>query len=184
MKSRRSHINYLYDKTLNKDSKAINELFDYLCVSFRLFLQSRNLDRHDIEEIIQSVMLTISSKFDSLTSAQNFSGWAYGVLRNKLFDYYKTEYRKQKRYVGEDSVGEKVPISASDPLLLMQLKKCLTRLSKKNPRYMRILNLFYLGLTKDEICDKLKITSNYFYVILLRARTMLKECLEEGDTIK
>ncbi len=184
MSSRSSHINYLYNKALDNDSQAVKELFEYLNVSFRLFLQLRNLDRDDIEEIIQSVMLTISAKFKGLDSACNFSSWAYRVLRNKLLDYYKTEYRKQKRYVSESNIKEGLPDFASDPLLLIQLKRCLSKISRKNLRYMRILNLFYLGHSKEEICDKLKITSNNFYVILSRARIMLKKCLENGDIVK
>jgi RNA polymerase sigma factor (sigma-70 family) len=183
MTSHKSHINYLYNKALNNDKKAVNELFDYLSVSFRLFLQSRNLDRYDIEDIIQTVMLTISQKYRDLTSPYNFSSWAYKVLMNKLYDYYKSRKGKKSKNINIDYMAKEHPGINSHAALLIQLKKCLSKISKKNLRYMRVLNLSYFGYTKSEICRKLQITPGNFYVILSRARAMLKRCLEEGDII-
>jgi RNA polymerase sigma-70 factor (ECF subfamily) len=184
VKSRSSHINFLFEKAKNNDSKAVNELFEYLNVSFRLFLQSRSIEKQDSEDILQSVMLTISAKYRDLVSSHNFSGWAYAVLKNKLYDFYKSKRSSKIQNVGKRNFAEEFSAATSNPLLLMQLKQCLSKISEKNLRYMRILNLCYLGHSKEEICNKLKITPNNFYVILSRARAMLKKCLEREDIIK
>jgi DNA-directed RNA polymerase specialized sigma24 family protein len=47
-------------------------------------------------------------------------------------------------------------------------------------RYARALNLIHKGFKVPEICRKLNVNANHFYVILKRGRSMLKVCLETG----
>jgi DNA-directed RNA polymerase specialized sigma24 family protein len=50
-----------------------------------------------------------------------------------------------------------------------------------NKRYARILVLRYQGYSAEEICDEFKITSKNLYMILSRARVLLKRCIETGE---
>ena len=71
--------------------------------------------------------------------------------------------------------------SATDPSFKRRLLDCLKKVNQTNTRHARILNLHYQGYTVTDICGKFKITRNNVYIILSRARLMLKVCLEKGD---
>jgi hypothetical protein len=64
--------------------------------------------------------------------------------------------------------------------LKRQLLVCLKKLIKINPIYARAINFVHQGYKTREICEKLNITRNNFYVILTRGRHMLDTCLKTG----
>lgn len=174
-------INSLYKKARDGDDKSKKLLFERLYVSFRLFVQRRVMNRHDAEEIIQDAMKTIAQKFTDIDLQTNFAAWAYTVLKNKLMDYYKMRHLHQEK---QRQIREESRINGSleaDPVLIIKLKECLKKIGHRHPGYLRILNLYYQGYSTEEICRRLKISSNNFYVTLYRVRSMLEKCLEEGD---
>ncbi|MDD5427124.1 MAG: hypothetical protein PHN52_11655, partial [candidate division Zixibacteria bacterium] len=99
----------------------------------------------------------------------------------QVLKYYKKTgsiNRKNKNFADEMISS---PKWEPNPMLRDRLLNCLRKIHGKNSQYARILNLHFQGFTTAEICRKLKITSNYCYVILLRARSMIEYCLERGE---
>jgi RNA polymerase sigma factor (sigma-70 family) len=174
-------INSLYKKAVKGDSCSETELFRRLTVSFSVILQHKVWNSGDREEVLQNAMLTVAQKYRNTTIESSFAGWACSVLNNKVMDYVKRKKVRSGTVSGEAMLDSQAAPCDSDPVLKTKLLGCLKKVGGANARFARILNLHYHGFTTDEICGKLDITRNHFYVILSRARSMLAQCLAKGD---
>lgn len=160
------------------DKKTEQELFSYLLVRFTTFAKRRVGDMQAAEDIAQEACRTIFEKYKTETFTISFAAWAYGVLRKKIGNYLQ----KKKHAAIEQELGTAGDcyLRRDDPELRRRMIHCMKLLIKKKRTYARALNLSYQGYKTDEICHKLRITQNNLYVILSRARRLLKNCLQRG----
>lgn len=174
-------INNLHKSVVSGDGASEDQLFQQLNVSFRLLAQHRVWNEQDSEEVVQDALMTISAKYRDIVFETSFAAWAYKVLNNKILDYVKAKKVKQgaMEKISERST-EAVPLNP-DPQLKSRLLNCLKKLCQANSRHARVLNLHYQGFSTGEICDKLELKPNNFYVMLSRARSILEYCLDKGD---
>jgi RNA polymerase sigma factor (sigma-70 family) len=174
-------INTLHKSVASGDGASEEQLFQHLHVSFRLLAQHRVWNEEDSEEVVQDALMTISAKYKDIVFETSFAAWAYKVLNNKILDYVKAKKVKQgaMEKISEQSSTATPP--NPDPELKSRLLSCLKRLCRANSRHARVLNLHYHGYGTGEICEKLELKPNNFYVMLSRARSMLEHCLEKGD---
>jgi RNA polymerase sigma factor (sigma-70 family) len=175
------NINELHRRACDGEKSAEAALFERLSVSFRVFAQQRIGNRDDAEEIVQEALVTILGKYREIEFTSSFSAWAHRVLINKTLDYHKRKGRQDHVFVTSSQEASHAGSPGIDPALQARLRSCLQAVLKVNRRYGRILALHYQGYTTPEICERLDITTNHFYVILSRARSMLEACLEEGN---
>jgi len=174
-------INELHIQAVDGDKIAEAELFKILSVRFRYFTYQRLLDRNLAEETVQDTLMLISQEYSKLEVKTSFMAWAYNVLINKIKNHYR-KYRRRDEL--EQEHMSDLPSSNTwlpDPDFEATLIECLKKIGIRDIRYARILNLKHQGFTTEEICQKLNIAPNYFYVILFRSRSLLKECLESGE---
>ena len=176
-------IDKLYEKASGGDKVSERELFEYLTDRFRLFVQLRIKSRLDAEDIVQNALMTISGKYKNIEFQTSFAGWAYQVLQNKMRDYFKAQRRRDQKIESTDVQNQPTISQNLDETTRRQMLECLRKVGHANIRFSRILNLHYQGYSSDEICEKLKLKRNYFYVVLSRARVMLETCLEKGDVV-
>ncbi len=176
-----SDINGLYHQVLTGDKDAVELMFSVLRVSFRLFVRHRIVNGQDGEEIVQDALTTIAEKYRSVQIESSFAGWAHQVLSNKILDYYKFKRVRSGVAASPEATEAESPDAVEDPTLKARLLDCLKRIHGANSFHARALNLHYQGYDTREICTKLGITPNNFYVMLSRARTMLRICLERGE---
>jgi RNA polymerase sigma factor (sigma-70 family) len=175
------NINHVYEEYLLGDSQSESRLFNILTESFRFFVQRRGWNQQDSEEIVQEALLTISQKMGDMDSDCNFAAWAYTVLKNKLMDYGKL-HKVRAGKMASLSDNNQPDISMNpNPDFKIKLSKCMRKVCQINLRFARILNLRYHGFSTMEICEKMQLTRNSLYIILSRARSMLKICLEKGE---
>jgi RNA polymerase sigma factor (sigma-70 family) len=175
------NINVLYKQACAGDKKAEERLFQHLLDSFRLFTQQRLWNQTDADEIVQDALMIIAQKYKEIEIKSNFAGWAYQVLNNKIMDFVKIR-RIRADILARVSVSLGLQSSyRTDPLLEARLLECLKKTGQANHQYARILNLHYQGYATSEICRKLGLKRDYFYVSLSRARAMLAACLAQGE---
>jgi RNA polymerase sigma factor (sigma-70 family) len=174
-------INTLYQQASAGNSNAREQLFCLLGVSFRMFVRHRVMNGQDCEEIVQDALTTIAEKYCQVQIESNFAGWAYKVLNNKVLDYYKSKKVRAVRMAPLEVAESDFVGVATDPQLKTRLLDCLKKIHGVNSFHARALNLHYQGYSTEEICAKLGIATNNLYVMLSRARTMLRVCLEKGD---
>lgn len=176
-------INTLYNRVRDGEPGAEDRLFERLTDSFRLFVRQRVWSDEDVEDIVQESLIAIAGKYRGIEFETSFAAWAYKVLENKTLDYYRKKQCRESKFAqiasDESSVAEK-----PNPGLRRKLLDCLRKINGANGRYARILNLQYQGYSTDEVCERMDLTRNSLYILLSRARSMLKLCLQKGDIEK
>jgi len=141
--------------------------------------------------------------FAGLKSAKNFQGkasertWLVSILKRKIIDYYRkinskkgqAEVRMSFYDDGENEgswLEERVPQSwdnASEKKieneeLKNQLESCIQKLPEKYAIVFRMKTV--QEFETEEICKELGITSSNLWVIIHRARTQLRKCMEDN----
>jgi RNA polymerase sigma factor (sigma-70 family) len=164
------------------DKAAEQHILQHLLVRFELFAKRRIRDGDTSRDIAQEACVTVLAKYKTEVFTTGFGPWAYGVLRMKIGNHIqkaKTERQNISHEFAVDTIaGQSADIDCE---LKMKLIECLKKISDKNSRYARVLNLTYQGFKTDEICSRLGITPGNFYVILKRGRSMLRLCLDKGE---
>ncbi len=173
-------LNEIYTRA-REDLKCERELFDHLTDSFGLFVRQRVRNREDCEEIVQEALGAIARSFKTISIETSFAAWAYRILENKLRDYYRRKQRRAGREVALEEASEASGSWVPNPQLIHNLRTCLDRLSKANPKYAQILSAHLEGSTVEEICEVLKMSKNAVYLVLSRARKALRACLDEEE---
>ena len=163
------------------DQVARKQLYEQLYVSFRILARHRVADWNDAEEVVQAAMVKVSSKLDQLTEVERFSAWAHAILKHEIIDHYRTAQSRRNREIELEDSSVRHSQDPDDRELKAKLKECLKKLNSVFGKHARILNLRYQGYSTGEICRRMSLTPNNFYVILNRARAMLKNCLESGE---
>jgi len=141
--------------------------------------------------------------FAGLKSAKNFQGkssertWLISILKRKIIDYYRkinskkgqAEVRMNFYDDGENEgnwLEERVPQSwdnqsektIENEELKSQLESCIDALPEKYGMVFRMKTI--QEFETEEICKELDITSSNLWVIIHRARTQLRKCMEDN----
>ena len=154
------------------------------------------------EDLVQETLLAALQGFASFDGRSSERTWLIGILKHKLIDHFRRSSREPASSTVPDDVFEhteyfrdsgewlghwkptEAPVEwTNTPATDLErsefwavLETCLAPL----PR--RIASAFTLrevdGMTTDEICDVLGITTNNLWVMLHRARAHLRGCIE------
>jgi RNA polymerase sigma-70 factor (ECF subfamily) len=141
--------------------------------------------------------------FAGLKSSKNFQGkstertWLVSILKRKVIDHYRkinskkgqAEVRMNFYNDGENEgswIEERVPQSwdnASEKMieneeLKNQIDICIDYLPEKYAMVFRMKTI--QEFETEEICKELGITSSNLWVIIHRARTQLRKCMEDN----
>ena len=141
--------------------------------------------------------------FAGLKSAKNFQGkstertWLVSILKRKVIDYYrkisskkgKAEVRMNFYNDGENEgswIEERVPQNwinktekdIENQELKTQLDICIDNLPEKYALVFRMKTI--QEFETEEICKELDITASNLWVIIHRARTQLRKCMEDN----
>lgn len=179
-------------QTINTN-KWIDKYADYL---FNYAIVRVN-DSDNAKDLVQDTF------FAGLKSAKNFQGkstertWLVSILKRKIVDHYrKINSKKGKAEVrmnfyddGENEgnwIEERVPQSwnnASEKKieneeLRNQIDACIDNLPEKYALVFRLKTI--QEFETEEICKELDITSSNLWVMIHRARTQLRKCMEDN----
>jgi RNA polymerase sigma-70 factor (ECF subfamily) len=141
--------------------------------------------------------------FAGLKSAKNFQGkstertWLISILKRKIIDHYRkinskkgqSEVRMNFYDDGENEgnwLEERVPQSwdnqseksVENDELKSQLESCISALPEKYGMVFRLKTI--QEFETEEICKELDITASNLWVIIHRARTQLRKCMEDN----
>jgi RNA polymerase sigma factor (sigma-70 family) len=172
-----SRIEQLCRKAQTGDLSAEQELFKNLTDSFRIFAQHRIRDQADAEEVVQDALAIVAQKYKETAFVSSFAGWAHNILRNTMSSHIRQKVsRARLRPQAESAMANVVNRQVPDEVRRKVLA-CLKEVARSNRRFARVINLHYQGFTSTEICSRLGLTREYFYVVLARARSALESCL-------
>ena len=178
--------------TLNPDL-WVHNYADYLYN----FTMSRINKEAISKDLVQETFLA------ALKSAGNFQGkasektWLTSILKRKIIDYYrkinsnkgKAEVRMSFYENGDNEgswIEERVPQSwksqtdtdIENSELQNQIDLCIGKLPEKYAIAFRMKTI--LEHETEDICNELNITSSNLWVLLHRARTQLRGCMEKN----
>jgi RNA polymerase sigma-70 factor (ECF subfamily) len=174
------------------------------------FAAARVRDHAIAQDLVQETFLAALKAKAGFAGRSTERTWLFGILRNKLVDYYRLQSREVS--LGDDetvlpeeqgafnakgfhkdawdrSLAPK-PWETPDKSLSNQefqgvLKTCLSKLPDRIAQVFKLREID--GLSTDEICNDLGVSSNNLCVMLHRARMSLRHCLEVhwfGDSKK
>ena len=157
-------------------------------------------DRDGAEDVVQEALaaaLAGAAGFDGRSTAKT---WVFGILRFKIID----RLRSARRSVNVGSLSDDgdhtrtwerlfderghwtdaaTPAAWREPDAALRdgefyavFEACLEQLPDTAARAFAMREL--LGLSTQEICSSLAITSNHFHVLMHRARLVLRECID------
>lgn len=155
-------------------------------------------DSHIAEDLVQETLLAAIAAKDSFAGQSSVRTWLTGILKHKIIDHF----RRQNRTIAIDDLLEKdelasldsffndngswiqKPEAFPDPASAFQqnefrhvFQQCLASL-KPNQAEVFISKELH-GLSNEEICKNLSITSTNCWVLMHRARLSLIQCLKK-----
>ena len=167
------------------------------------FAVARVRDRASAQDLVQETFLAAlkAKASESFAGRSTKRSWLFGILRNKLADYYRLQYREIAIADMESPLPEEQAAFATsglgkdgwvmrlapkawetpDGTLVSKefqevLKSCLSRLPNKVARVFLLREMD--GVRSEEICKDLGVSPNNLWVMLHRARMGLRRCLE------
>lgn len=173
----------------------VDEYGDYLYSYALLRLRDREL----AEEIVQETFLAALKAYRNFAGQSSEKTWLVGILKHKIVDHFRRAGRERPvanfESTEEDSFLESGDWAGhwakegapkewtNDPSQLVEqqdfmniFKRCLEQLP---PRLAEAFTLREIdGCSSEEICDILAISPNNLWVMLHRARALLRRSLE------
>lgn len=165
------------------------------------FAVARVRNRATAQDLVQETFLAGIKSGEGFAGRSSQRSWLFGILRNKLADYYRLQHREgvitdteaplpEERGafatdgLGKDGWVRKLAPKAwetPDGTLISKefqdvLKSCLSRLPDKVAQVFRLREID--GVSSEEICKDLGVSANNLWVMLHRARMGLRRCLE------
>ncbi len=165
------------------------------------FALARVRDRAAAQDVVQETFLAALKARQSFAGRSGERAWLFGILRNKLADYYRTK-SKETAFEFSEALGEEnerffhghgpgkdgwisrvAPKRWAEPdasLISKEFQQVFEDCLSKLPE--RMAQVFIRRevdeVSTDELCKDLGISSDYTWVILHRARMSLRRCLE------
>lgn len=171
----------------------VNEYGDIL---FRFAMRRLN-SMTVAEDLVQETFLSALKSYAKFNAQSSINTWLISILKNKIIDHYRKAGRDNESAdvdMGQDPsdsfdekghwITEKAPAdwgtnpekSFEQSEFMEIFKSCLSRLPAK------IASIFSLRevekVESKKICKDFNITSSNLWVMLHRARTQLRRCLE------
>ena len=170
----------------------VDQYGDYL---YR-FALSRLQESAAAEDLVQETFLAALHARKNFKGRSSVTTWLTGILKHKIIDYFRKENRNQPVEDVEpfitslddlfDEKGKwKIGPSkwTANPTELYERKEfwriltqCLSELSGRLAQIFRLRELE--ELSTEEICKVFDISATNYWVILYRARMLLRRCLE------
>ncbi len=88
------------------DRRAYEALFRAIAPPLRAFVARRISAPADVEDVVQSILLSIHRSGHTYDSARPFGIWMYAIARRRLADYLRERYKTAGiRFVGLDAAA-------------------------------------------------------------------------------
>lgn len=156
------------------------------------------VNNHDLaKDLVQDTFFAALKAMDNFQGKASERTWLIAILKRKIIDYYrkinstkgKAEV-KMNFYTEGDKEGEwieeRVPNSWNNEIekdiendeLSKVLEKCIDNLPEKQAMVFKMKTI--QQFETEDICKELDITSSNLWVIIHRARTQLRKCMEDN----
>ena len=165
---------------LNDKTAQVQALFVRHSPVLRGFVVSLVADFGAVDDILHDTFLTVTAKAGEFEIGTNFVAWAKAIARFKVLHARRAHWREMNGISDEalDALCASEPEPDAAPLehRLAALAACISALP---PQTRRAVELRYQQAhSVPEAAERLGWTVGSLYVVLCRARTALRECIE------
>jgi len=183
-------------------SKWVDRYTDYL-FSYAFF---KTGNREDAEDLVQETFLSAFKSLPGFKGNSTEKTWLTSILKNKIIDYYRKKksglsldeyltattdqfensyFTGAERHFKADIQSNFITESPDAWLLGKEFQKFLEICLMNLPMKIRaVFTAKYLDDEKPEtICKEYSITPSNYWVLLYRAKVMLRECLEKKGVL-
>lgn len=166
---------------------------DYSDALFGYAVQ-RVRDREGASDLVQETFLAAWRNVDAYNGEASVKTWLFTILKNKIIDHYRKAANRQTAIIKSDNDpffdeadhwkdGLCPQDWGASPESRMNTKEFYTVFdgckAKLKEIYSAVFSMKYLDdLQSEEICKVLNITASNYWVIIHRAKTQLRACLE------
>jgi RNA polymerase sigma-70 factor (ECF subfamily) len=150
-------------------------------------LRARLRHPQSIEDVRQETfvrVLTALKTKNTLQSPESLGAFVNSVCNNLLFEMYRRD-SQQRRHVEMDERFDPPDNRASTESEMVTRERCeevrqvLDELPAKDRQLLRML--FYEDADKAEICRSFRVDREYLRVLMHRARTRFRECMQKRN---
>ncbi len=141
---------------------------------------------HWVQDAVSATMLVALERPDTFSGRSRLLSWLVGILKHKLVDEIRLSHRHTQAFDAEpdNEAGSMRSSAAADEDCVwtcLQREQRLLRISKCADSLVGIYRQVFvmkdlLQLETDDICARLEISNNYFFVLLHRARQQVRSC--------
>lgn len=183
-----------YDSNRSDSQKRIDQWVDDHAQFLFRYCLPRVPDHNVAEDIVQETFLAAASAASSFRGESSSRTWLVGLLRRKIVDYFRSIHKEGEPIPATDAVIdgwfnaaghwiEPPRCSKVDPSTLHErvefwtvVRKCLTELPGRQARAfsLRVLE----EMDSREVCKVLAVSPTNLWVLLHRARSRLRACLQ------
>jgi len=149
------------------------------------------------EDVVSETMIAALEKSASFAGQSQFKTWVVGILKHKIID----QFRRSRREISTNELAEAMDTDDVDELFAASGHRVAEPQDWGDPeatlnqaQFLEVLQLCvdalpaalgrifmmreWLEYETDQICKELGISSTNCFVMLYRARTRLRECME------
>ena len=156
------------------------------------------INNHDLaKDLVQDTFFAGLKAMHSFQGKASERTWLISILKRKIIDHYRkinsvkgkaevkmnfySDGEREGEWIEEcvpSDWGNEVAKSIENEELNTVLEKCIGNLPEKYAMVFRMKTI--LEFDTEEVCKELDITPSNLWVIIHRARTQLRKCMEEN----
>ena len=164
----------------NPNTAQVQALFVKSSAALRGFVVSLMGDFGGVDDVMQETFLTVTDKASEFAVDSNFLAWAKAIARFKVMEARRKHWREvpglSLEVIEALAVAEPEESEAQFQRQMALLDQCIGELA---PQTRRAVELRYKHAhPAPEVARLLGWTASSLYVMLSRARTVLRECVE------
>ena len=159
---------------LDGDSHALNELYNRYSPKLWGICLRYAKNEMSAEDIMQEGFIRIYRYLEHYKGKGSFEGWMRRTMVNTAINYYKKNLRTGNESQFDEAYG--VSSTSADAISVLSTEEILKLVSKMPDGYRTVFNMYVVdGYSHKEIAEELKISENTSKSQLSRARSFLKE---------
>ena len=150
------------------------------------YARKRVGNEHWAQDAVSATMLVALEKPGAFSGRSRLCSWLVGILKHKLVDEIRLSRRNTQPYDSESvehAAALHTALTVSDDCIWTRLhrQQSLLRIAKCADSLTGIYRQVFVmkdlhQLETDDICSRLRISNNHFFVLLHRARERVKTC--------